>query len=70
MCFYLTPTSRRKAQIDHRHARLKQTILVIDLEELERSSAFQSLDFGLPRKAVGRLPTKPLLRRCTPTLGE
>lgn len=70
MCFYLTPTPWRKAQIDDRHSGLEQTIFVIDLEELERSSAFQSLDFGLPREAVGRLPTKPLLRRCGPTLGE
>jgi hypothetical protein len=70
MCFYLTPTAWRKAQIDNRHAWLEQTIFVIDLKKLEGRSAFQSLDFGLPREAVGRLPTKPLIRRCAPTLGE
>lgn len=70
MCSYLTPAPRRKAQINNRHSGLEQTVLVVDLEEFERSSAFQALDFGLPRKAVGRLATNPLLRGCGPALGE
>ena len=70
MCFYLTPAPRRKAQIHDRHPRLKQSVLVVDLEELERSSALEALDLGLPREAVGRLSTNPLLRGGGPALGE
>jgi hypothetical protein len=70
MRFYLTPAPRCKAQIYDRHPRLEQSVLVIDLEKLERSSALQALNLGLPREAVGRLSTNPLLRRGGPALGE
>jgi hypothetical protein len=64
MCSYLTPAPRRKPQIHDRHARLEEPILVVDLEKFERGSALQALNFGLPREAVGRLATNPLLRGC------
>lgn len=56
---HLTPTPRRKTQIHHRHARFEQAILVIDLEQLKRRTALETLDFGRPGELVFPLPISP-----------
>jgi hypothetical protein len=45
-CPYLTPAAGCEAKINDGHTRPKQTVAIIDLQELESRSALQTSDFG------------------------
>lgn len=64
MYMYLRPRPRRIPQIHHRLPRLEETVSIIDLQEFECGSAFQTLHFGLARESVFALPVDPAFGGC------
>src|SRR3989442_11523607 len=58
---HLRPAARRRAQVDHRHARTKQTLFSIQLEKLEGGARAITLLLRFPDVRIGDVAAQPLL---------